>query len=236
MSATMTRFGLFAMVMILVVLAAGTGAALRAQENESGDATSTEGLVRVGRLIYAGGKTSKCFAEGFLELADRHMESNISRQLEAVELGSDEIFQFPFLIMTGEGSFALSDTEKENLRAYIQRGGFLLASAGCSNQDWARSFRRTFEEVFPGQELVELDTEHPVFHTLFDIDRIVATKGSARGALYGLSRNDRLSIIFSPLGLNNTANAGGGCCCCGGNEVRNAKEINANILAYALTH
>ncbi len=229
-----TRTLLIALTIATVTLSAGAGALLRAQDGDT--AAAGEGVVRVGRLVYAGGKTSKCFADGFLELADRHMESNVSRQFEGVDLASDEIFEFPFIIMTGEGAFSLSEKERKNLRSYIQRGGFLLASAGCSNQAWARSFRDAFSDVFADHELEELDTKHPMFHTLFDIDRIVATKGSARGALYGMSINGRLSIVFSPLGLNDTANAGGGCCCCGGNEVRNAKEINANILAYALTH
>ncbi len=46
----------------------------------------------------------------------------------------------------------------------------------------------------------------------------------------------RLAAVFSPFGLNDTGNAGGGCCCCGGNELKNAKQINANIVAYALIH
>jgi len=51
-----------------------------------------------------------------------------------------------------------------------------------------------------------------------------------------LEADGALRIVFAPLGLNDTSNAGGGCCCCGGNEVRNAKLINANILVYALTN
>ena len=43
-------------------------------------------------------------------------------------------------------------------------------------------------------------------------------------------------LILSPDGLNDTANAGPSCCCCGGNEIKSAKEINVNLLAYALTH
>jgi hypothetical protein len=42
--------------------------------------------------------------------------------------------------------------------------------------------------------------------------------------------------VFSADGLNDTGNAGGGCCCCGGDEITNAKLVNVNLLAYALTH
>ncbi|MEK6238367.1 MAG: hypothetical protein N2C14_26925 [Planctomycetales bacterium] len=43
-------------------------------------------------------------------------------------------------------------------------------------------------------------------------------------------------LIFSPDGLNDTGKVGGNCCCCGGNEILNARQINVNLLAYALTH
>lgn len=216
------------------VLAAGilAGSLLQAE----GDDTQQECKVRVARLVYAGGKTSKCFADGFLEMADRRLESNISRNLEKVELASDEIFAFPFIIMTGEGRFSLSEKDRNQLQAYLKGGGFLLASAGCSNRKWATSFKAVMADLYPEQEMQKLDLDHPLFHTLVDIDRIVASKGSQVGAVYGMNLEDRLAVVFSPLGLNDTANAGGGCCCCGGNEVRNSKQINANIVAYALTH
>jgi hypothetical protein len=54
--------------------------------------------------------------------------------------------------------------------------------------------------------------------------------------LYGLELDGRIVLIWSPDGLNDTANAGPNCCCCGGNEVKAAKMINVNLLSYALTH
>jgi hypothetical protein len=86
------------------------------------------------------------------------------------------------------------------------------------------------------EEFTELDLEHPVFHTSNDIDQIDLSKSSGQAAILGLVRDDRLRIIFSPMGLNDTANAGDDCCCCGGNEIENARQINANTVAYVLTH
>ena len=43
-------------------------------------------------------------------------------------------------------------------------------------------------------------------------------------------------MVFTSDGLNDTGNAGANCCCCGANEIRNAKQVNVNLLAYALTH
>ena len=50
-----------------------------------------------------------------------------------------------------------------------------------------------------------------------------------------VTRRDKLVVVYSSDGLNDSHNAKG-CCCCGGNEITNGREINANILAYALLH
>lgn len=60
-----------------------------------------------------------------------------------------------------------------------------------------------------------------------------AGKQAAKGHLEGVTLNDKLVIIYSADGLNDSRHSKG-CCCCGGSELGNALEINANILAYAL--
>jgi hypothetical protein len=58
--------------------------------------------------------------------------------------------------------------------------------------------------------------------------------------LEGLEIDGKIVMVYSPEGLNDTANAnksgGKNCCCCGGNEVKNSQQINVNIFTYALTH
>ncbi len=191
-----------------------------------------ESVVQVANLIYAGVKSSQCFSDHFLSAAERESAISTSRRFHAVKLSSDEIFNFPLLIMTGEGEFELTSAERENLRAYITRGGFLLASAGCSSKEWNRSFRREMASVFPEHPPEALTLEHPVFHTVHDIGSLQAKHGEPK-PLEGISLQGRLGVLYSEDGLNDTAHAQG-CCCCGGNEITNSIEINVNILAYAL--
>ena len=77
-----------------------------------------------------------------------------------MKLSSDSIYEFPLVIMTGEGDFQLSEAERENLRRYVERGGFLLASAGCSSTEWDRAFRREMAMVFPNHPL-QADRHEP---------------------------------------------------------------------------
>ncbi|UUO04355.1 DUF4159 domain-containing protein [Blastopirellula sp. J2-11] len=193
-----------------------------------------ESIVQVANLVYADVRSSKCFSDHFLILAEQETSISTSRRFHAVKLASEHLYDYPLVIMTGEGAFELPESERQSLRRYIERGGFLLASAGCSSEEWNRSFRAEMAEVFPTQALTPLNLEHPIFHTVHDITELTANHGSPK-PIEGISIGGRIGVIFSQDGLNDTHHTQG-CCCCGGNEIRNAEKINLNILAYALTY
>jgi hypothetical protein len=217
-------------VLVLGLLMAGAEATrLFAEEGEPG-------VVRCGNMIYGNNVTSRCFSDEFLRDADRHTHAATSKKFTPVRLDSEEVFQFPFTVMTGEAAFALPEAQRENLRRYLLNGGFLVASAGCSSSAWAKSFRNEIKEVMPEAELRPIDIEHPIFHTAYDIRALNDRRGPGATPLECIEIEGRIVAVFSADGLNDTAKAGGNCCCCGGNEIRNAKLINVNLLAYALTH
>jgi hypothetical protein len=190
------------------------------------------GVVQVANLIYAGTKTSECFADHFLRRAEQDSSISTSRRLHSVKLASDEIYNFPLLVMTGEGEFELLSEECDNLRRFVERGGFLLASAGCSSTEWNQSFRRAMARIFTDRKLEKLSTDHLIFHTVYDIGQLEAKHGKPQ-PLEGIHFGSRLGVLYSQDGLNDTANTQG-CCCCGGNEITNAEQINVNILIYSL--
>ena len=220
----------------LLVMSATAQSAQGQALDRGGVDLPSQGLVRVGMVVYDRGKTGVCFSDGFLTIVARETGANIHRRFEAVSLASGDLFEYPFVVISGTGRFTLSQDELKNLGAYLSRGGFVLASAGCSNRPWAAGFQEAIRGVFPEARLKPIGLDHPIFHTLYDIDRATSRKGTDQEMLFGLELHGRLVLLFSPLGLNDTASAGKGCCCCGGNEVRNAAQINANILAYVLTH
>ncbi|NOZ22458.1 MAG: DUF4159 domain-containing protein [Planctomycetes bacterium] len=191
--------------------------------------------VECANLVYARTKSAVCFSDGFLKHLRQDTSIRVDPHFRTVKLNTEEIYTYPFAIMSGEGSFRLTDMERHNLRAYLTRGGFLLASAGCSNKHWDRSFRNEMRKVFPDFELVKLPMDHPVFRTVYHINRIITRHGRRRGYLEGMFINGRLVMIYAALGLNSTRHVRG-CCCCGGSEIRNADEINVNVMAYALLH
>jgi hypothetical protein len=221
-------------LLMAVVLAASANFAAAAPEARQSGGES-EGIVQVANLVYAGTKSSRCFSDHFLIKAAKETCISTSRRFHAVKLAGEAIYDFPLVIMTGEGDFQLTTAERENLRRYVERGGLLLASAGCSSTEWDRAFRREMATIFPKHPLRSIDMKHPIFHTAYEIRELRTTHGGSPRPLVGVSIGGRLGVVYSQDGLNDTPHTTG-CCCCGGNELYNAVSINVNILAYALTH
>lgn len=213
-------------------LAASTQPAPLTESKQAGG--EPDGIVQIANLVYAGTKSSRCFSDHFLVKAEKDSAISTSRRFHAVKLGSNDLFDFPMVIMTGEGTFTLGEQERENLRKYCENGGVVLASAGCSSEEWDRSFRQEMAAVFPAAVLEPIGMEHPIFHMVYEIPVLQAAHGEPR-PLEAVSIGGRLAIIYSRDGLNDTAHTQG-CCCCGGNEITNAIEVNVNALAYALMY
>lgn len=198
-------------------------------------AAAKEGAVECGNLIYAGTKTSKCFSDEFLTTVQQKTSIATERRFKSVKLASDELYKIPFVIMTGEGDFTLSSTEREHLKKYLLNGGFLVASPSCSNAQWASAFEREIKRLMGNDALKDIPMDHEIFRTVFSIKDLKLSHGSEEARLRGVFHDEKIVVVFSSDGLNDSSNAEG-CCCCGGNEIRNAMEMNANILAYALLH
>ena len=199
-------------------------------------AAAKEGAVECGNLIYAGTRTSRCFSDEFLTTVQQKTSISTERRFTAVTLAEEELFKIPFVIMTGEGDFNLTVKERENLKRYLHNGGFLLASASCSNAAWATAFEREVKAIFGNDTLKDIPTDHEIFRTIFSVKDMKLSKSSGTGSgLRGMTHNGKIVVVYSSEGLNDTSHTEG-CCCCGGNEIQNSMEINANILAYALLH
>jgi len=224
---TRTRSGRPRWVRLGAALLGGVLATLGAGGGESGS-----DAVECANVIYAGTKSSVCFSEEFLSAVASETSISTSRKFRPVKLGERELFRFPFAVMTGEGTFALTEDERRNLKQYLEKGGFLLASAGCSSREWGESFVRELQLVFPDNKLADVPGDHPIFRTVYDIKQLDMSHGG-EGKLQGLTLGGKIVVIYSSDGLNDTATMHG-CCCCGGNEIKNSQKVNANVLVYAL--
>ena len=92
---------------------------------------------------------------------NRENGGTISVEVPAVEVGSSDLFSYPFIHMTGHGNVVFSPQERANLRKYLTAGGFLHVD---DNYGMDQFIRPILNELIPGVQLVEL----PFSHTLFN--------------------------------------------------------------------
>ena len=85
-----------------------------------------------------------------------------------LELTDPELFNYPWVFMSGVGNIVIDDEEAAALRRYLLNGGFLMVDDFWGEDEWA-PFYRAIKRVFPEKEPVDIPRSHPIFHCLFDI-------------------------------------------------------------------
>jgi len=123
---------------------------------------------KIAKLKYEGGGdwyANPTSLPNLLEFVNKNTNVKIAPLEDVVEPGSPQIFQYPYVYMTGHGNFTFSDAEAKNLRAYLISGGFLHID---DNYGMDKYVRREIKKVFPDKELVELPYSHPIYHSHFD--------------------------------------------------------------------
>lgn len=99
-----------------------------------------------------------------VNFTNRETGSTISPNIATVEVGSPNLFNYPFVYMTGHGNVVLSAQEAQNLRNYLVGGGFLHVDDNYGIDPY---FRREIAKVFPDLELIELPWSHPIYQQKF---------------------------------------------------------------------
>jgi hypothetical protein len=99
------------------------------------------------------------------QFCNRNLNTNFDTEHATVDVGSAEIFNYPFMYMTGHGNIVFSNQEAENLRNYLIGGGFLFINDDFGMDPFVRP---AMKKVFPDAALVELPFAHPLYHQKYD--------------------------------------------------------------------
>lgn len=126
--------------------------------------------IKLALLVYGGGGDWYANPTSLKNLAifcNQQLKTNFAVQEAQVEAGSPEIFNYPFVHMTGHGRWTLTDAEAQNLRKYLESGGFLHIDDNYGLDEYVRP---ALKKVFPELSLVELPFSHPVYHQKFSFN------------------------------------------------------------------
>ena len=127
--------------------------------------------VQIALLKYSGGGdwyANPTSLPNLIRFCNENIGTDIDPVPETIDVGSPEIFNYPFLHLTGHGNIVLSNQDIKNLREYLIGGGFLHIS---DNYGLDEFIRREMKRVFPEADFVELPFNHPIYHQKFDFDQ-----------------------------------------------------------------
>ncbi len=132
-----------------------------------------------------------------IDFCNTEIKTAIQPKPQTVTPGSTDIFQFPFVHMTGHGNVYFSDEEAANLKKYLESGGFLHID---DNYGMNQYLRKELKKVFPDRELQELPASHPIFSNAFNfpngLPKIHEHDGLPPQA-FGIFEKDRLVLLFT---------------------------------------
>lgn len=129
---------------------------------------SAQGSYKLAVLKYSGGGdwySNPTSVPNLVKFCNAQLGMGISTDVPTVDVGSNELFNYPFVHMTGHGNVTLSAKEAENLRGYLIGGGFLHISDNYGMDPYVRPM---LARVLPEAQLMELPFAHPIYHQAFD--------------------------------------------------------------------
>lgn len=155
---------------------------------------------KIAKLKYNGGGdwyANKTALPNLIAFSNKELNTNIYREEDVVEVGSPELFSYPYVYMTGHGNVVFSLEEAANLRNYLLAGGFLHVD---DNYGLDQFIRLEIKKVFPEHEFVEIPFDHPIYHQKFDfpkgLPKIHEHDGKPAQGL-GIFHDGRLLVFYS---------------------------------------
>ena len=120
--------------------------------------------IKLAKLKYNGGGdwyANRTALPNLAKFCNKNLNTAIPENEVIVEVGSKDIFNHPYIYMTGHGNFVFNASEAENLRLYLVSGGFLHID---DNYGLDAFVRPQLKKVFPELDVVELPFSHPIFN------------------------------------------------------------------------
>lgn len=156
--------------------------------------------IKIGRVKYSGGGDWYNDPSSEVNLLN-YLKSNTNADAiatyEYVDLKSEELFDYPILFLTGHGNVNFSDKEAENLRLYLENGGFLYIDDDYGLDPF---IRKEMKKVFNNKEFLEIPFSHPIYSIQYDFSNgppKIHEHDDKPPKSYGIFIDERLSVFYT---------------------------------------
>ncbi len=123
---------------------------------------------KIGILKYNGGGdwySNPTALTNLIVFCNEKTGTNIDLKYDEIEIASPELFNYPWVHLTGHGNVVFSNEEVDNLKNYLLAGGFLHIS---DNYGLDPFIRKEMKKIFPNLDFIEIPYNHPIYHVVFD--------------------------------------------------------------------
>ncbi len=183
-----------------IIVKLGILAAFMLTSFVSAEAAGDNSLFQIARVKYSGGGdwyNDQSAEVNLLKYVNKNTNIRVKPVYTYVNLASDNLFLYPMIFLTGHGNLSFSQKEADNLRAYLQNGGFLFVDDDYGLDEY---IRREMKKVFPNQEFAELPFSHGIYHIQYRFPNGLPKihehdKKAPRG--FGLFHDDRLCVFYA---------------------------------------
>jgi len=159
-----------------------------------------ETKVKIALLKYKGGGdwyANPTALPNLIKFCNENLGTDLAKEPATVEPGSRDIFNYPFVHMTGHGNIVFTPVEVQNMREYLLAGGFLHAD---DNYGLDKAFRREMKKVFPEDDFIELSWDHPIFSQKYKFPEglpKVHEHDNKRPQAFGIVKDGRLLVLYT---------------------------------------
>lgn len=217
------------------------------------DAADSRGTIQIAKLQHGGGCND---APGALvnllrAAAQGDLKLQISTSEYPMRASDANLNQFILAFMHGRHDFRFTPEDRNNLRAYLENGGTLMADAICASDEFVKAFRREIKAVLPSAKMERIAASDPIFSKTaggFEIQQVERRDPVAQQAneplrarvrkvepeLEGIKIDGRWAVVFSPYDIS-CALEQHEALECRGYTREDAARIGLNVLMYTLS-
>jgi hypothetical protein len=135
--------------------------------------------------------------KNLINFCNTNIDTALNPKVATVTPDSPELFNYPYVYLTGHGNVFFNDEDSKNLRNYLLSGGFLHVD---DNYGLDPYFRKAINKVFPDKTLEPLPADHPIFDQAYNfpegLPKIHVHDGKAP-ELFALTHDDRVILVYS---------------------------------------
>ena len=132
-----------------------------------------------------------------IKFCNETINTTIEPKPQVVTPNSVDLFDYPFVHMTGHGNVYFSEEEAANLKNYLLSGGFLHID---DNYGMDQYLRKELTKIFPSTELKELPGNHPIFKYHYNFPQglpKIHEHDQGRPQAFGIEHEGRLVLLYT---------------------------------------